>query len=44
MKKVAIIGGGITGLSAGWELKKKQNPFILYEATEFLWRSHSNPS
>ena len=34
MKKVAIIGGGITGLSAGWELKKKQIPFILYEATE----------
>ena len=25
MKKIAIIGGGITGLSAGWELKKNKS-------------------
>ena len=34
MKRVAIIGGGISGLSAAWELKKKQIPFILFEAAE----------
>ncbi len=34
MKKIAIIGGGITGLSAGWELKKKQIPFKIFEASD----------
>ncbi|MFL2860422.1 MAG: protoporphyrinogen oxidase [Pontiellaceae bacterium] len=34
MKRVAIVGGGISGLSAAWELKKKQIPFIIFEATE----------
>lgn len=34
MKQVAIIGGGISGLSAAWELKKKNIPFILFEATD----------
>ena len=34
MKRVAIIGGGISGLSAAWELKKKKIPFILFEATD----------
>ena len=34
MKRVAIIGGGISGLSAAWELKKKQIPLILFEAAK----------
>lgn len=34
MQRVAIIGGGISGLSAAWALKKKAIPFTLYEASE----------
>jgi len=32
MKPVAIVGGGIAGLSAAHELKKAGIPFVLYEA------------
>jgi len=32
--KVAIIGGGIAGLTAAIALKKAQIPFVVYEATE----------
>ncbi len=32
MKPVAIIGGGITGLTAALQLRSKNIPFVLYEA------------
>lgn len=32
MKTVAIIGGGITGLTAAFELQRRNVPFTLYEA------------
>jgi protoporphyrinogen/coproporphyrinogen III oxidase len=32
MKPVAIIGGGITGLTAAWQLRKLDIPFSLYES------------
>ncbi len=32
MKPIAIIGGGIAGLAAGWWLREKRVPFILVEA------------
>jgi protoporphyrinogen/coproporphyrinogen III oxidase len=32
MKPIAIIGGGITGLTAAFQLQKKRIPFTLYEA------------
>ena len=34
MQKIAIIGGGISGLSAAWALKKKAITFTLFEASE----------
>ena len=34
MTRVAIIGGGITGLSAAWHLQQQQIPFTLYEASD----------
>ena len=34
MQRVAIMGGGISGLSAAWECKKRDIPCTLYEATE----------
>lgn len=34
MKPVAIIGGGITGLSAAFALKSKGIPFVLYEGSD----------
>ena len=34
MKKVAIIGGGISGLSAAWTLQKKAIAFTLFEASD----------
>ena len=34
MQKVAIIGGGISGLSAAWALKKKAIACTLFEASE----------
>jgi len=34
MQRVAIIGGGITGLSAAWHLHQHQIPFTLYEASD----------
>ena len=33
MKSVAIVGGGITGLVAGFELKKRDIPFALFESS-----------
>ncbi len=32
--RVAIIGGGITGLAAAWDLKKHGIPYTLFEASE----------
>jgi len=34
--QVAIVGGGISGLAAAWELHKKQIPYQIYESTN-LW-------
>ena len=34
MQKVAIIGGGISGLSAAWALQKKAIAFTLFEASD----------
>jgi oxygen-dependent protoporphyrinogen oxidase len=34
MKPVAVIGGGITGLTAAFRLQQKNVPVILYEATD----------
>ncbi len=34
MKKVAIIGAGLTGLSLAYFLKKKDIPFVIYEKSE----------
>jgi oxygen-dependent protoporphyrinogen oxidase len=36
MKPVAIVGGGITGLTAAYTLHKNQIPFVLYEASPRL--------
>jgi oxygen-dependent protoporphyrinogen oxidase len=36
MKPVAIVGGGITGLTAAYTLHKQQIPFVLYEASPRL--------
>jgi oxygen-dependent protoporphyrinogen oxidase len=36
MKPVAIVGGGITGLSAAYTLHKNQIPFVLHEASPRL--------
>src|SRR5688500_8473631 len=36
MKSVAIIGGGITGLTAGFYLQKAGVPFTLYEGSDRL--------
>lgn len=33
---VVIIGGGITGLSAAWELQKQGVPYVLLEAGDYL--------
>ena len=33
MKSIAIIGGGITGLTAALQLERKKIPFVLYEAS-----------
>lgn len=33
MDKVSIIGAGITGLTAGWELKKRNIDFTIYESS-----------
>ena len=33
MKPVAVIGGGITGLTAAWRLKQQGIPVTLYEAS-----------
>lgn len=33
LKKVCIIGGGLAGLNAAWQLKKSDIPFELFEAT-----------
>ncbi len=35
-KRVAIIGGGITGLAAAWELQKQGVPYTLFEASDRL--------
>ena len=32
MNPVAILGGGITGLTAAYELRKREIPFVLFEA------------
>ena len=34
MKTVAVIGGGITGLTAAFELEQRGTPVMLYEATD----------
>lgn len=36
MKPVVIIGGGITGLAAAWELQQNGVPFVLLEASDRL--------
>ena len=36
MKPVAIVGGGITGLTAAYTLHKNEIPFVLYEASPRL--------
>lgn len=36
MKPIVIIGGGITGLAAAWELQQHDVPFILLEASDRL--------
>jgi oxygen-dependent protoporphyrinogen oxidase len=36
MKPVAIVGGGITGLTAAYTLHKNEIPFVLYEASARL--------
>jgi oxygen-dependent protoporphyrinogen oxidase len=36
MKPVAIVGGGITGLTAAYTLHKHEIPFVLYEASPRL--------
>src|SRR4051812_45539200 len=33
MKPVVIIGGGITGLAAAWELQQQNVPYLLLEAS-----------
>ena len=34
MKPVAIVGGGITGLTAAFRLREQNIPFVLYEASD----------
>ncbi|ADW70453.1 protoporphyrinogen oxidase [Granulicella tundricola] len=36
MKRIAIIGGGIAGLTCAWQLHQLGQPFTLYEATPRL--------
>lgn len=36
MKRTAIIGGGISGVAAAWQLARLQKPFVLFEASERL--------
>ena len=40
-KRIAIIGGGISGISAAWLLQKEHDTF-LYEASDRLG-GHANP-